>query len=250
MIKTIILGIVQGITEFLPVSSSGHLAVLERLFGISEPVSLAVFLHFGTLIATGVFFFRPISRLLKGICRGDRESLAYLMKVIIGTIPILIAGLLLESWVAHAFTNMIIVSILLGITGTIVLVTGIIQRRQKKINLLTALFIGIGQMFAILPGISRSGMTISAGLFSGIEPERVFEFSFLLSMPAVLGANIYELKNVSSMGNIPELLAGMAFSFLAGILALKILRSMVYRSFHLFGPYCLIISIIMLFVLR
>jgi undecaprenyl-diphosphatase len=132
MIKTIILGIVQGITEFLPVSSSGHLAILERLFGISEPVSLAVFLHFGTLIATGVFFFRPISRLLKGICRGDRESLSYFMKVIIGTIPILIAGLLLESWVAHAFTNMIIVSILLGITGTIVLVTGIIQGRLEE----------------------------------------------------------------------------------------------------------------------
>ncbi|MGB7054549.1 MAG: undecaprenyl-diphosphate phosphatase [bacterium] len=250
MIKTIILGIVQGITEFLPVSSSGHLAILERLFGISEPVSLAVFLHFGTLIAIVVFFFKPISDLLKGIWRGNQESLAYFIKIIIGTIPILIAGLLLESWVAHAFTNMIIVSILLGITGTIVLVTGLIQRRQKKINLLTAFFIGIGQMFAILPGISRSGMTISAGLFSGIEPERAFEFSFLLSIPAVLGANIYELKNVSSMGNIPELFAGMVFSFLTGLLALKILRSMVYRRFYLFGPYCLIISIIMLIVLR
>ena len=250
MIKTIILGIVQGLTEFLPVSSSGHLAILERFFGISEPVSLAVFLHFGTLVAVVVFFFRPISDLIKGVLKGNRESISYCLKIALATIPIVIAGLFLESWVAHAFTNMITVSILLGITGTIVLVTGIIQQRRKKINLLTAFIIGIGQMFAILPGISRSGMTISAGLFSGIEPKRAFEFSFLLSIPAVLGANIYELRNVSGIGNIPELLAGMVFSFLTGLLALKILRSMVYRYFYLFGPYCLIISLIMLVVLR
>jgi undecaprenyl-diphosphatase len=250
MIKTIILGIVQGLTEFLPVSSSGHLAILERWFGISEPVSLAVFLHFGTLIAVIVFFIKPISGLLRGIFTGNKESLAYCTRIAIGTFPIVVAGLLLESWVARAFANMKIVSILLGITGTIVLVTGIIQRRQKEMNLLTAFFTGIGQMFAILPGISRSGMTISAGLFAGIEPKRAFEFSFILSIPAVLGANIYELKNVAHMGSLPELLAGMLVSFLTGLVALKILRRLVYRHFYLFGPYCLVISIIMLIVLR
>jgi undecaprenyl-diphosphatase len=93
-------------------------------------------------------------------------------------------------------------------------------------------------------------MTISAGLFAGIEPERAFEFSFLLSIPAVLGANVYELTKVSSIGNVPELIMGLIFSFLAGLLALKILRSMVYRHFYLFGPYCLIISIIILLVIR
>ena len=250
MIKTIILGIVQGFTEFLPVSSSGHLAILEHLFGVSEPVSLAVFLHFGTFAAVIVFFFRHISKLLKGICRGDKESISYCAKIALGTIPILVAGLLFRSMVSHAFADMVVVSILLGITGTIVLFSGIIRKKQKKIDFPVALLIGIGQMFALLPGISRSGMTISAGIFGGVEPERAFRFSFLLSLPAVLGANIYELKNVSGISNIPELLMGMAFSFLAGILALKILRSMVYRRFHLFGPYCLIISIIMLFVLR
>jgi undecaprenyl-diphosphatase len=250
MIKTIILGIVQGLTEFLPVSSSGHLAILEHSFGISEPVSLAVFLHFGTLIAILMFFFKPISSLIKGLAGGNRESISYCMKIVLGTIPILAAGLLLEYWVARAFTNMMIVSILLGVTGTVVLMTGIIRQRQQKITLLTAFFIGIGQMFAILPGISRSGMTISAGLFSGIEPKRAFEFSFLLSIPAVLGANLYELRNVSSIGNIPELLVGMVFSFLTGLLALKILRSLVHRYFYLFGPYCLIISIITLIILR
>jgi len=250
MIKTIILGIVQGLTEFLPVSSSGHLAILEHLFGISEPVSLAVFLHFGTLIAVIVFFFRQISELLKGICKGNKESISYCAKIVLGTIPIIVAGLFFESMVTHAFVDMIVVSVLLGITGTIVLFTGIIRKAQRKINFPVALLIGIGQMFALLPGISRSGMTISAGIFSGVEPERAFRFSFLLSLPAVLGANIYELKNAPGISNIFELLVGMIFSFLAGILALKILRSMVHRKFHLFGPYCLIISIIMLFVLR
>jgi undecaprenyl-diphosphatase len=250
MIETIILGIVQGLTEFLPISSSGHLAVLERMFGISEPVSLAVFLHFGTLIAVVVFFFQPIAGLTRGVLHGNRESIMYCIKIALGTIPIIIAGLLFESWVGQAFTNMMIVSILLGITGTVVLVTGIVQQKQRRVNLLTALLIGIGQMFAILPGISRSGMTISVGLFAGIEPERAFEFSFLLSIPAVLGANVYELTKVSSIGNVPELIMGLIFSFLAGLLALKILRSMVYRHFYLFGPYCLIISIIILLVIR
>ena len=250
MIKTIILGIVQGLTEFLPVSSSGHLAILEHLFGISEPLSLAVFLHFGTLIAVIVFFFKQISELIKGICKGNRESVAYCLKIFLGTIPILVAGLLFRSMVTHAFADMTTVSILLGITGTIVLLTGLIREAQRRIGFPAALLIGIGQMFALLPGISRSGMTISAGIFSGIEPERAFRFSFLLSLPAVLGANIYELRNVRVVSNIPELFVGMIFSFLAGMLALKILRSMVYKKFHLFGLYCLVISIVMLLVLR
>jgi undecaprenyl-diphosphatase len=249
MIKTVILGVVQGLTEFLPVSSSGHLAILEHLFKINEPVSLAVFLHFGTLAAVIVFFFRPILDLLKGILKGNRESISYVLMIALGTIPIVIAGLFLESWVASVFANMMTVSILLGITGVIVLVTGIVEKRQKKMNIATAALIGVGQMFAILPGISRSGMTISTGLFSGVAPERAFRFSFLLSIPAVLGANIYELKSMSAISNVPEILVGVFFSFITGLVALKILRNMVYRRFYIFGPYCLIISIVMLLVL-
>lgn len=249
MIKAIILGIVQGLTEFLPVSSSGHLAFLENLFGVAEPVTLAVFLHFGTLVAVIAYFFRPISDLVKGVFKGNKESLSYFMKIIIGTVPIVFFGILFESWVARAFTNMAMIAILLGITGTVVLLTGIVRKGQKRVGFFSVLLIGIGQMFAILPGISRSGMTISAGIFSGVEPERAFRFSFLLSIPAVLGANIFELKNISNVQNFPELLVGMVCSFISGLIALKILRSMVYRKFYLFGPYCLIVSIIMLLVL-
>ena len=249
MIKAIILGIVQGLTEFLPVSSSGHLAILEHLFGIAEPVTLAVFLHFGTLVAIIVYFFKPITDLVKGVFKGNRESLSYFIKIIIGSVPIVIFGILFESWVARVFSNMTMIAILLGITGTIVLLTGVVPKGQKSVGILSAIFIGIGQMFAILPGISRSGMTISAGIFSGVEPERAFRFSFLLSIPAVLGANIFELKNISDVNNVPQLLVGMVCSFITGLVALRILRRTVYKRFYLFGPYCIIISIIMLLVL-
>jgi undecaprenyl-diphosphatase len=250
MIKPVILGIVQGLTEFLPVSSSGHLAILEKLFDIREPVTLAVFLHFGTLVAILVFFRKPLIELASGVFKGERESLSYLMKIVIGSIPIVVFAILFESWVTSIFTNIKLVAILLGITGTVVLLTGITKKKQQQIGLMSAILIGIGQMFAILPGISRSGMTISAGIFYGVEPERAFRFSFLLSIPAVLGANIFELKNVPNLNNFPELLVGMVFSFVSGLVALKILRSTVYRRFYLFGPYCLIVSIVLLFVLK
>ena len=249
MIKTAILGIVQGLTEFLPISSSGHLAILENLLHVQEPMTLAVFLHFGTLLAIIVFFCKPIIDLLKGIVTGDKKRILYLLMIVVGTIPIVVAGILVRSWVTNAFANLTAVSISLGITGMIVLLTGIVKKQDKVLNMRTALLIGLAQMFSLLPGISRSGMTISTGLFSGTAPERAFRFSFLLSIPAVLGANIYEMKNISMIGNIQEILVGMACSFIAGLVALRVLRSMVQKRFYLFGPYCLIISIITLLLL-
>jgi undecaprenyl-diphosphatase len=249
MIKTIILGIVQGLTEFLPVSSSGHLAILENMLGMSEPMTLAVFLHFGTFVAIIVFFSRPLRDLIAGIFSGDRQSILYVGNIILGTIPIVIAAIFFRSWVTQAFDNIKVVAILLGITGTFVLLTGIVRKKQKKVTTTSAILIGIGQMLAILPGISRSGMTISAGMYSGTDPEQAFRFSFLLSIPAVLGANIFELRNLSGITNLPELLAGMFCSFISGIVALAILRRTVYKKFHFFGIYCLITSVALLIFL-
>ena len=246
MIKTLILGIVQGYTEFLPVSSSGHLAILENMLGMSEPLTLAVFLHFGTFIAVIVYFFKPLRDLVIGIFSGDRQSISYAGKIILGTIPIVIAGILFRSWVAEAFNNMKVVAVLLGITGIVVLLTGMVAKKQKQVTTKSAILIGIGQMLAILPGISRSGMTIAAGMYSGTDPDKAFRFSFLLSIPAVLGANLFELRNLTGMTNLPELLVGMLCSFVSGIVALIILRRTVYRKFHLFGIYCLIISVALL----
>lgn len=248
IIKVIILGIVQGLTEFLPISSSGHLAILEKYFDITEPVVFATFLHFGTFIATVVFFFKPIINIIKGLFRKEKESVYYVINIIIGTIPVVIFALLFKTQIEQFFSDIKIVAIMLGITGLILLLTSIIQKKNRKINLLSALMIGISQMFATFPGISRSGVTISTGLFSKVSPEESFKFSFLLSLPAVLGANLLKLKTISEIDDLPYLTIGMICSFIFGLVALKILKNVVHRKFHLFGIYCLFISIILLLI--
>jgi len=246
IIKSIILGIVQGLTEFLPISSSGHLAILQKYFGITEPVALATFLHFGTFVAIIVFFFKPIVILIKGLFKKEQESTNYVVNIIIGTIPIVLFALIFKTQIERAFNNITIVALLLGITGTVLLLTMVIKRSNKKITLFSALLIGISQMFATFPGISRSGVTISTGLFLQTSSEKSFRFSFLLSLPATLGANIVELKSISKVNDIPSIAVGVIFSFIFGLIALKILKHAVQRRFHLFGIYCIIMSIILL----
>ncbi len=246
ILHVIILGVVQGLTEFLPISSSGHLAILEGFFGITEPVVLTAFLHLGTLLATIVFFFKKISALIRGLIRGKQESISYTVNIIIGSIPIVIFALVFKSWIETSFTDFMLVAVLLGVTGIVLLITGIIKKREMKINYLRALVIGIGQMFAALPGLSRSGLTISAGLFSGVSPEESFTFSFLLSLPAILGANLVELSNISTIDNPGTMMIGLVCSFIFGLIALRILRDTVRRRFHLFGIYCLVISLTIL----
>jgi len=246
MIQAIILGIVQGLTEFLPISSSGHLAILEGFLGITEPVALTAFLHLGTFVATVVFFFKPISALVRGLIRGNSASIRYTINIVIGSIPIVIFALIFKSWIEKSFVDFKLIAVLLGVTGVILLLTGIIKKREGKVHYLHALAIGIGQMFAALPGLSRSGLTISAGLFSGVSPEESFTFSFLLSLPAILGANLLEIRHIAKIENPAVMLVGLLFSFIFGLIALKILRDAVRKKFHLFGIYCLVISVIML----
>jgi undecaprenyl-diphosphatase len=248
MLKAIILGIVQGLTEFLPVSSSGHLAILERYFGMTQPVVLAAFLHFGTFVATVVFFFQPIMGIIKGLMRGNREAINYILNIAIGTIPIVIFALLFRSMIEQTFTDTRLVAILLGCTGIVLVMTNSIRKRQANVNRLSALLIGIGQMFATFPGLSRSGLTISTGFFSGVKAEEAFKFSFLLSLPAVFGANLLELKNISVVDDYAALCVGIVCSFVSGLVALKILHRLVHQRFHLFGIYCLIISVLFLLV--
>lgn len=246
IILGIILGIVQGLTEFLPISSSGHLAILEGFFGVTEPVALTAFLHLGTFIATVVFFFKPIIRLIRGLIKRRLESITYTINIVIGSIPVVIFALIFRSWIEKSFVDFNLIVVLLGVTGVILLLTGIIKKREGKVNYLQALAIGVGQMFATLPGLSRSGLTISAGLFSGVSPEESFTFSFLLSLPAILGANLVELTNISKINNLPAMISGLVCSFIFGLIALRILRNTVRKRFHFFGIYCLVISLIML----
>ena len=248
MVESIILGIVQGLTEFLPVSSSGHLAILEAYFGITEPVVLATFLHFGTFIATVVFFLNPIMKIVKGVIGKERESINYVIYILVGTIPIVLFAQFLRDQIEQSFEDIRLVGLFLGITGVVLLLTNVIKQNNKKVTLFTAVLIGISQMFATFPGISRSGTTISTGLFAKVGPRDAFNFSFLLSLPAVLGANLLEFARLSPSVNYPALLVGMVCSFVSGLIALRILRKLVHKRFHLFGIYCLALSIIILLI--
>ncbi len=246
ILRAVILGAVQGLAEFLPISSSGHLAILEKYLGIQEPVAFAAFLHFGTLIATVVFFFKTIISLVQGIFKGKRHELQYLVNIIVGSVPIVIFAVIFRSIIEASFTDIKLVALFLGISGVILLMTGIVRKKQGKIETLSAFIIGIGQMFAVFPGLSRSGLTISAGIFSGVKPEESFEFSFLLSLPAVLGANLLEIKGLARIDNPLSVLIGVSCSFVFGLIALKVLKGLVNRHFHIFGLYCLILSLAML----
>lgn len=248
ILKAIILGIVQGLTEFLPISSSGHLAILEKYFGMSEPVALATFLHFGTFCATVVFFFKPIVNGLKGVFRGDRLSLRYAAYIIVGTIPIVLFVLCFRIYIEESFKDVRLVALFLGITGVIVLVTSAVRKGKSRMTFLSALIIGIAQMFATFPGISRSGFTISAGIFAKVDPRKAFTFSFLLSLPAVLSANIHQVGSLSHVPDLTAIIIGTVCSFVSGFIALKILKRLVQQWFYLFGIYCLIVSIAILLI--
>lgn len=248
MIKIIFLGIVQGLTEFLPISSSGHLAILENYLGIREPVTLTAFLHLGTFFATLFFFRKDIIKILSGVIKKESGSLKYTLYIIIGNIPIVIFAILFRDFIESTFTDVRVVMIFLGMTGAILLMTSTVQKGSKDVSLVRAIIIGIGQMFAVFPGLSRSGLTISSAIFCGVKPEESFRFSFLLSLPAVLGANILEAKQITQLGNPFELIIGMVISFVSGIVALKILRALVQKWFYMFGLYCLILSVVFLFL--
>ncbi len=246
IIKSFILGIIQGLTEFLPISSSGHLAILEAYFDISQPVVFATFLHFGTFVATVVYFRNPILNMVEGVVKGEKESINYVINILVGTIPIVLFVLLLRNQIEQSFKDIRLVGLLLGVTGVVLLLTNVVKKNERKVTLFPAVLIGISQMFATYPGISRSGFTISTGLFAKVSPKDSFNFSFLLSLPAVFGANLLEFFTLQHITNLPSLFVGMLCSFVSGLIALKILRRLVHKKFHLFGIYCLVLSIVIL----
>lgn len=243
MIKVLILSVVQGFTEFLPISSSGHLALLENIFKIEEPVAITAFLHFGTFLATIIFFRKEIAMIIKGLFKKESSAASYVVNIIIGNIPIVIFALLFRNTIEATFSDVKIVMIFWGMTGVILLLTTLAQKGNKDISLFRAFIIGIGQMFTVFPGLSRSGLTISSGIFCSVSPEESFRFSFLLSLPAILGANLLKLKQITHLDNPLEIIIGMVISFASGFIALKILRALVQKWFYLFGFYCLVISV-------
>ncbi len=264
----IILGIVQGLTEFLPISSSGHLVIFERLLGITmENMAFEVFVHFGTLLSVVVIYAGDIWQMLNHFIYGSthrnlrqtyRNDEYYRLSifVLIGTLPAVLAGLLLADFFESIFHNLQLVGFTLMVTGTVILLTIFIRKKAASLTASRALLIGIAQSVAILPGISRSGFTISCALFSGVSRDSAARFSFLLAVPAIFGATLLHtidiIKNGIPANTSPAiLLIGMTSAFIIGYIAIRFLLAVIKSGkFGWFAPYCLIAGLIVLIFIR
>ena len=264
----IILGIIQGLTEFLPVSSSGHLVLGQIFFGITQSqLTFDISVHMGTLLAVLVVYssdilamissvfgflskavlFKPVSHLAN-----KDENLQLAGLIVIGSIPTAIIGLVLKQFEHVLFTSEVLVGLMLILTGTILWVSRNYYSSENKKNLFgikKAFFIGITQGLAVIPGISRSGTTIAAGMFIGLDRHTAAKFSFLLSIPAILGAQVLSIKDMINSGLTidPVTIYATIASFIIGLIALKILLKLVHSGrFHLFAPYCWLIGSLVL----
>ena len=263
-IDAIILGIVQGLTEFLPISSSGHLVIFEHLLNLKmDNIAFEVFVHFGTLLSVVAVYFNDIRNMIINFFSGiihrnigktyrDDSYFRLSIFVIIGTVPAVFAGLFLEDFFVSVFHNIHLVGVTLLITGFVILATRFIKYKAEDLTPSKSLLIGIAQSIAILPGISRSGFTISSALFMGISRENAARFSFLLAIPAILGATLLHILDllsfeVAGFSSIAPMFVGFIFSFVVGYLAIRFLLSVLKSGkFVWFAPYCFIAGVVVL----
>ncbi|MEE9166289.1 MAG: undecaprenyl-diphosphate phosphatase [Candidatus Neomarinimicrobiota bacterium] len=246
-VEAAILGILQGVTEFLPISSSGHLVVAEELMRVQSPgILFEVVVHLGTLISILIVFKEEIGKLLRNWSTG--ESKAMFGYLIIGTIPVVISGSIFKSQLESAFEDLRLVSFAFLLTGFVLILTAFVSSRTAQLDKGKSTVIGLSQAFALIPGISRSGMTISTGLFLGINPEESARFSFLLAVPSLFGSGVIMTRDFLTFGAGKEsplvLAVGFVTSVLIGVVALRFLLHILVRGrFHWFGIYCLIAGI-------
>jgi len=266
--SSVLLGIIQGLTEFLPISSSGHLVLWQNLLGFKEPELLFdISLHLGTLVAVCLFFRHDLKAMIVETTgflvsllsreTGFGQSREYphasmLLWVLVGTIPTGFIGLWFKSPLEALFGSLRVVGFMLLVTGLIVLASRKLSGNESartSVGLWAALAVGIAQGIAIIPGISRSGSTIVCGMACKLPRETAARFSFLLAIPATLGAVAVQLRSEGlSREALPTLAAGFFVSAVVGLLALKILMGMV-RKGHLyyFAPYCWAVGLLILF---
>lgn len=257
IITSILMGILQGVTEFLPVSSSGHLALARAFFetDIAPGITFEIVVHFGSFCSIAVYYRKEIQKILTDLfgsfspdgirtqkykeCASTRLSLIILLSMI----PAMIIGFTLKDAIEELFMNPVFVSSMLLITGTLLFSTRFVKNPDKDVDAKRGFLMGVAQAFAILPGISRSGSTISTGLFTGINREKVANFSFLMVLPVLAGAMLLEILEVMEDGieslAVMSLVAGFFASFLAGYYSLKYLIILLKREkFHYFAFYC------------
>jgi len=254
ILKAIILGIIQGITEWLPISSTGHLKITEECLNLKVPLLFDLTLHIGTLIIVLVFFRKDILEILKALKNLDfkTEYGRLIPLIVVGTLPAALIYLTFDETVENTFTTALPIAIAFIICGLILYPTKTTKEKRGKITYLDALLIGTAQGITIIPGISRSGTTIATALLLGLKREKSFKFSFLLSIPAILGAFAEKLYKehgqlaTSSMG-WTETILGAVIAMIVGYLALKLLWKITAKGkLHLFAFYCWTIAIILI----
>jgi len=247
VLSAVILAVIQGLTEFLPVSSSGHLALAGMVMKVPDgDITFEIVVHLGTLMAVIAVYRRDLTQLISGVFQRKKVSLSAAGLLIVGSIPAAVAGFLLMDSIESVFGNPVIVSLMLLVTGSVLFSTKYVKNGKRNLPTITgSLIIGISQAIALLPGISRSGLTISTGLFAGISREKAARFSFMLSIPAIAGAAAVKLGDVGSSGiDYLILIAGFVISALTGYIALKILlRFLSAGKFSIFAWYCWLLGL-------
>ncbi|MET1132512.1 MAG: undecaprenyl-diphosphate phosphatase [Aeromicrobium sp.] len=249
LLRSVVLGIVQGLTEFLPISSSAHLAIVPQLLGWEDPgAAYTAVVQIGTELAVILYFWRDIWTIGSGWVRGlfsarARQEPEWRMGwfIIIGSMPIVILGLLLEDLIDREFRNLWFIGSMLIILGLVLGLAEKIGRKTKPIGDLStrdAILLGLAQACALVPGVSRSGATISMGLFLGYERQAATRYAFLLAIPAVVGAGVYKLKDIpggeNAYGTVPTLV-GTVVSFVVGLAVIHWLLQ--YVSNHSYKPF-------------
>jgi len=251
-LESIIQGILQGLTEFLPVSSSGHLNIVHGIFGKGEPLPLifTVILHLFSLMAVILVFRKTLFNVIIGFFKAlkDRKSndnFKLAMLIVVATIPTAIIGLLFEDFIETHLTNPLLISIILFFNGILLFVSKYFKQKDRDITYIDAIIIGIIQGLAITPGISRSGSTISTAILLGVGREKAGTFSFLLSIPAILGAVVLKYKAFLTLESsmLITYLTGGIFAFIVGYFSLVFLLKLIKKGkFYIFAYYCWIVS--------
>ena len=239
LIQSLILGLIQAVSEFLPISSSGHLNLAQHFFNLKPSLNFDIFLNTATFLSVLFFFRKQIKYFF--------NNLKY---IIVGSIPAGLIGIFFKDKIEILFSQANYLPFFFLITAILVFSTKFIKSKNKTLNFLIALIVGLAQGLAILPGVSRSGTTIFAGLMLGLSPIEAFNFSFCLFIPASLGALVLGIKDMSTLSILNfQYLLTFIITFVIGVAALNVLKKLVTgHKFWLFGIYVFILSVVLFFV--
>ncbi|MEM2319870.1 MAG: undecaprenyl-diphosphate phosphatase [Candidatus Bathyarchaeia archaeon] len=254
LIETVVLGVIQGLTEWLPISSTGHLKIVEKFLGLNVPLPFDVALHLGTLVVILIFFREDVKKVFSALKRLDFET-GYgrlVPLIIVGSVPTALIGLFFNMFLEDALQEILTVAAGFIVCGFVLYSVKAKRGDYGNLNIKKAFIIGVAQGMAVVPGLSRSGLTVAAALLLGVKREEAFKFSFLLSVPAVIGAFGLTLLThlddlASSNVGLFETLAGTVVAMVVGYLALKLLWKILEGGrFHLFAFYCWTLGVLLL----